>query len=302
MPKNNHYTLSFQDAKKIVHSYGLKNHPEYSRFMNSSKRPVNLPKAPHYIYKDQWVSWPDFLGVKQMQKPIESKAKKKYNIKGSAKTFLPYEKAKEIIQSYKFKSHKEYKLWSKTKRPSNIPGQPDEVYKNQFEGWGVYFGRHQDQVAQQMPDLFVEKTNPQPVKAQIEQPVILPQLPKLHAISKIVEEIEAEKRAEEIYQRANRLSGFLKEFDELAEKSMQGWRNAYINYLASLAFKHENQKRDLHPTRTLDHAVNAAIKNPVTATLMISLETCAKNEYGKCAQSAVMPSTDVTALNATVNS
>lgn len=165
MPKNNHYTLSFQDAKKIVHSYGLKSHPEYSRFMNSSKRPVNLPKAPHYIYKDQWISWPDFLGVKQMQKPIKSKAKKKYNIRGTAKTFLPYDKAKEIIQSYKFKSHEEYRLWSKTKRPSNIPGQPADFYKNQFEGWDVYFGKHQDEVAQQMPDLFVEA----PATAQSEQ-------------------------------------------------------------------------------------------------------------------------------------
>src|ERR1700677_1795711 len=36
--------------------------------------------------------------------------------------------------------------------------------------------------------------------------------------------------------------------------------------------------------------------------LMISLEISARNVYGKCAQSAVIPSTDVTARNATVNS
>jgi hypothetical protein len=36
--------------------------------------------------------------------------------------------------------------------------------------------------------------------------------------------------------------------------------------------------------------------------LIISLEMWAKNSYGKCAQSAVMPSTLVTALSATVNS
>src|SRR5690606_19153224 len=36
--------------------------------------------------------------------------------------------------------------------------------------------------------------------------------------------------------------------------------------------------------------------------LIISLETLAKKSYGKCAQSAVMPSTEVTARNATVNS
>jgi hypothetical protein len=270
MPKNNNYTLSFQDAKKIARSYGFKTHAEYSEFMNSNKRPVNLPKAPQYIYKDEWKSWPDFLGVKQGAK---TPTKRNTLVRGSAKQFLPYAEAKAFVQKIGLKSHKQYRIWSRSNRPTNIPGHPSDFYKDEFEGWVEYLGAEAEPQAQQMPDLFVEKTNPQPVKAQIEQPVVLPQLPKLNAISKIVEEIEAEKRAEEIYQRANRLSGFLKEFDELAEKSMQGWRNAYINYLASLAFKHENQKRDLHPTRTLAHAVDAAIKNPVTATLMISLET-----------------------------
>ena len=156
MPKNNHYTLSFEDARKIVRSYGFKTHPEYTRFMNSNKRPINLPKSPHYIYKDKWVSWPDFLGIGTIEKPLQRNRTGKYRIRGTAKTFLPYEKAKEIIQSYKFKSHDEYRLWSKTKRPKNITGQPADFYKGQFEGWDIYFGKHQDTIAQQMPDLFVE--------------------------------------------------------------------------------------------------------------------------------------------------
>lgn len=175
MPKNNHYTLSFQDAKKIVHSYGFKTHPEYSRFMNSSKRPVNLPKAPQYIYKDQWVSWPDFLGTKQVEKPKPTKGKGKYRIRGTAKTFLPYEKAKEIIQSFKFKSHDEYRHWSKTKRPSSIPGQPADFYKGQFEGWDVYFGKHLEPAAQQMPDLFVEVQQLPEQPIQIEEATNAPE-------------------------------------------------------------------------------------------------------------------------------
>lgn len=259
MPKNNHYTLSFEDAKKIVHSYGFKTHPEYSRFMNSSKRPVNLPKAPQYIYKDQWVSWPDFLGVKQGAK---TPTKRNILVRGSAKQFLPYAKAKAFVQKIGLKSHKEYRLWSKSDRPTNIPGHPSDFYKDEFEGWAEYLGTKTEPKAQQMPDLFVEKP--------VDKPVVLP---NLHSINKIAKEIKAGQRAEEIYQKASRLSGLLIEFDELAEKSMQVWRNAYINHLASLAFKYENQKNDLHPTISLQHAIDAAIKNPVTATLMVSLET-----------------------------
>lgn len=259
MPKNNHYTLSFEDAKKIVHSYGFKTHPEYSRFMNSSKRPVNLPKAPQYIYKDQWVSWPDFLGVKHGAK---TPTKRNTLVRGSAKQFLPYAKAKAFVQKIGLKSHKEYRFWSKSDRPTNIPGHPSDFYKDEFEGWAEYLGTKTESKAQQMPDLFVEKP--------VDNPVVLP---NLHSINKIAKEIKAGQRAEEIYQKASRLSGLLIEFDELAEKSMQVWRNAYINHLASLAFKYENQKNDLHPTISLQHAIDAAIKNPVTATLMVSLET-----------------------------
>jgi|688.fasta_scaffold277775_2 hypothetical protein len=271
MPKNNHYTLSFQDAKKIVHSYKFKSIREWKNFAKTEKRPLNIPRSPHNVYQNEWKGWGDWLNIKKVRNYYGRISTNRP--RGNAKNFLPYAEAKAYVQKLNLKSHKQYREWSRSNRPIMIPGNPDLFYKNQFEGWAEYLGYNLEPTAQQMPDLFVEKTNPQPVEAQIEQPVVLPQLPKLHAISKIVEEIEAEKRAEEIYQRANRLSGFLKEFDELAEKSMQGWRNAYINYLASLAFKHENLKTDLHPTITLFHAVDAAIKNPVTATLMISLET-----------------------------
>lgn len=172
MPKNNHYTLSFQDAKKIVHSYGFKTHPEYSRFMNSSKRPVNLPKAPQYIYKDQWVSWPDFLGVK---KGAKTPTKCNASVRGSAKQFLPYAKAKAFVQKIGLKSHKQYRVWSKSVRPKNIPGHPSDFYKDEFEGWAQYLGTKTEPHAQQMPDLFVEVQQQPEQPIEIEEPTNVPE-------------------------------------------------------------------------------------------------------------------------------
>lgn len=162
MPKNNNYTLSFQDARKIARSYGFKTHAEYSEFMNGSKRPVNLPKAPQYIYKDEWKSWPDFLGVKQGAK---TPAKRNTLVRGSAKQFLPYAEAKAFVQKIGLKSHKQYRIWSKSDRPTNIPGHPSDFYKDEFEGWAEYLGAEAEPQAQQMPDLFVE------VHRQSEQPI-----------------------------------------------------------------------------------------------------------------------------------
>jgi len=272
MPKNNHYTLSFEDARKIVRSYGFKTHPEYTRFMNSNKRPINLPKSPHYIYKDKWISWPDFLGIGTIEKPLQRNKTGKYRIRGTAKTFLPYEKAKEIIQSYKFKSHDEYRLWSKTKRPKNIPGQPADFYKGQFEGWDIYFGKHQDAIAQQMPDLFVENAEKEISQKPVDEPIVLPQLRKLHSISKIVEHMEEQKRAEEIHQKYEWLAQRLKMFDELAKTNVDRWRNEFVNFLVKSKFADECATWDMAKMNA-QAVVDALAKNPVTETMLTSFAT-----------------------------
>ena len=47
--------------------------------------------------------------------------------------FLVFEEAREFIRGKGFKNQEEYKAWSKTDQPHNIPATPDEVYKDQ--GW-----------------------------------------------------------------------------------------------------------------------------------------------------------------------
>eukprot|EP00947_MAST-08B_sp_MAST-8B-sp1_P003452 g3452.t1 len=50
---------------------------------------------------------------------------------------LPYSRASEIVRRLKLKSQKEWKEWSKSgQRPSNVPGNPDKVYKD--KGWVSY--------------------------------------------------------------------------------------------------------------------------------------------------------------------
>jgi len=60
--------LSYEDAKEYVHSLKLSSYDEWkayidNRIENLPLRPMDLPKSPQYVYKnDGWTNWSDWLG------------------------------------------------------------------------------------------------------------------------------------------------------------------------------------------------------------------------------------------------
>lgn len=262
MPKNNHYTLSFEDAKKIVHSYGFKTTQQWDAFAKSDKRPINIPKKPESVYKDKWKGVLDWIGAKHHKKLVRREGTNR--LIGSAKTFVSYEEAKAHVQKLGIKTHDEFRLWSKTKRPLTIPGNPSKFYGDKFEGWSEYFGLQFGDKPQQMPDLFVEKP--------VDEPIVLPQLPKLHSINKMVELMEAKKRAEEIHQKYEWLAKRLKMFDELVKVNVDRWRNEFVNFLVKSKFADECATWDMAKMNA-QAIVDALAKNPVTETMLTSFAT-----------------------------
>lgn len=55
--------LSFIEARKIVRTLGLKGQQEWADWCRSKNRANNIPTSPPEIYKDDWVSWGDWLGT-----------------------------------------------------------------------------------------------------------------------------------------------------------------------------------------------------------------------------------------------
>ncbi|MBV9667218.1 MAG: hypothetical protein JO327_03715, partial [Nitrososphaeraceae archaeon] len=53
---------SFEEARKFVHSLGLKSSEEWYEFCKSGKKPDDVPFYPQIIYKNEWKGMPDFLG------------------------------------------------------------------------------------------------------------------------------------------------------------------------------------------------------------------------------------------------
>lgn len=120
--------LSYIEAKKIVQSCNLKNWKQWKEFCKSETFPINIPKNPNKVYKDEgWINWGEWLGSK--------------NISTSKLTFLGFEESKQEVLKYNLNSSNEWKEFCKTDlRPLNLPINPNKVYKDNWISWGDWLG------------------------------------------------------------------------------------------------------------------------------------------------------------------
>ena len=117
----------FELAVEYIHTLNFQSRREYGKWSKSGNRPADIPSNPNKVYKNQWRGWEHYLGTGA--------------IAGRKKEFRDFELAVEYIHALKFQSHGEYDQWSRAgNRPSDIPSNPGQVYKNQWQGWGHYLG------------------------------------------------------------------------------------------------------------------------------------------------------------------
>ena len=117
--------MPFEEAREIVWSLKLKNLKEWTNYSKSKKKPINIPYNPSRVYKDQYISLMDWLGI----------------VPGWDGTYLNYLEAKEIVRKLGLKSQNEWREYAKSsKKPYDIPAKPSDVYKKEFEGFGAWLG------------------------------------------------------------------------------------------------------------------------------------------------------------------
>jgi hypothetical protein len=107
-----------------VRGLELKSKKGWWEWSKSGQRPSDIPTSPDKVYRgDGWVSWPDWLGS-------EGRVYTK-------KEVLPFTVGRAYVQKLTLRSWKEWREWSKSgQRPSNIPGRPDKVYRD--DGWNSW--------------------------------------------------------------------------------------------------------------------------------------------------------------------
>jgi hypothetical protein len=111
---------SFAEGRAYVRGLGLKGTREWYEWRKSKHRPSDIPSSPDKIYRDDgWISWPDWLGKER---------------RVLAKDMLPFAVGRAYARKLKLRSQREWKEWRKSgQRPSNIPGNPFEAYRD--DGW-----------------------------------------------------------------------------------------------------------------------------------------------------------------------
>ena len=119
--------MSFQDAQNFIQQQGVTSQSEFQAWKKAGKRPKNFPSVPQKTYKDEWISWGDFLGTE--------------NTSLKNKEWMSFQDAKDFIQSEGIQNSTEFKAWKKaSKRPKNFPSAPWQVYEDEWTNWKDFLG------------------------------------------------------------------------------------------------------------------------------------------------------------------
>jgi len=114
---------TFDQARRLARSLHLTGFEEWEKHCKSGKKPKDIPTAPDTVYKKEWKGWGDFLGTGNVWK----------------KEYRSYNKARKFAREHKIKSEKEWRNFKRTKRPNDLPYNPDRVYK-EWISWSDFLG------------------------------------------------------------------------------------------------------------------------------------------------------------------
>ena len=108
--------LSFDEARKYVHSLKLKSTNEWRQYCKSDKRPMNIPSKPTDVY-------PEFKGYNDWLNTN--------NLKAGSIEYLSFEKARKYVRKLNLKGIKEWKEYINSENYNEkIPKAPFNIYKN----------------------------------------------------------------------------------------------------------------------------------------------------------------------------
>ena len=119
--------MSFQEAKILIRRLRIRSQREFNRWKKSRIRPHNFPPNPHIIYKKDWISLGEFLGITR--------------IRTITSGWMSFHQAKEFIKTQGITSSTEFNKWRESgKKPYNFPSNPRTTYSQNWEGWEDFLG------------------------------------------------------------------------------------------------------------------------------------------------------------------
>jgi superfamily II DNA or RNA helicase len=134
---------TFNEAKSFLKKIKLKSRLEYYDYLKKNilvKEKIRLPfKAPN-VYKNEWVSWKDYIGPS-----YDAYHLSKYNVGKHLKKSISYIEGKNFLNKFNLKNISQYKrLWNKKNlSEKGFPNSPEKFYKRSGEwiSWSDYLGK-----------------------------------------------------------------------------------------------------------------------------------------------------------------
>lgn len=121
--------LSYKDASYLLISNNIRNYTDFRKFINNKTKIYKIPAKPDLYYKDEWISWYDFLDYKP-------KKRCRNNV------YYSYGDAKKWTICNNIKTSIEFKKLSKSNDfPIYIPKKPDLYYKDEWINWYEWLGK-----------------------------------------------------------------------------------------------------------------------------------------------------------------
>jgi superfamily II DNA or RNA helicase len=118
---------SFEDARRFLHTLGLRNTNDWYKYRKSQERLKDIPSTPEQVYKREWKGIGDWLGTNTV-----ANVNRKYR---------SFEDAVKFVRNLHLDSQTGWRNYLKSgSKPDDIPTHPDRVYKTDWKGFGDWLG------------------------------------------------------------------------------------------------------------------------------------------------------------------
>ena len=78
--------------------------------------------ANQVVYKKEWKDFHTFLGKQEIK-------------------YLNFKSSRGAVRKLDLRTQKEWHIYSKTKKPPEIPSNPSKFYGNEWKGWPDFLGK-----------------------------------------------------------------------------------------------------------------------------------------------------------------
>lgn len=119
----------FTEVRAWAQGQEIRSETQWREFCKRGALPTDIPTSPSTAYKDQWISWGDFLGTGY--------------VASQKRHYRSFEEARKWARAQGLKSNTEWlRLAAEKRLPADIPTNVKQVYRGEWQGVADFLGNN----------------------------------------------------------------------------------------------------------------------------------------------------------------